>query len=440
MKYGSSDIKNISLTKKIVSRFWEIAETQGTNNKKALLNELRNETEFVNTLRWYFDNLIVTGLKEKKVQKFINNSSLSSKEYVMEWHISDMLQYLNENNTGSDENAKTIVIFSKQFDEKTATGIIRIATKSWNAGLGIGRTTCNAVYGNNFIPMHEVMLCQDYFSDADYFVGKRFAIQAKLDGFRMTIFKKGNKVTVLSRSGKDQTGNFPLIEADVLKAFEGLDVVLDGERMPIGFMEMDSKQQYKLVSNSTKKGGSTEVCLAVYDYMSFNEWNDRKCTNNYATRFTNYNAILENEYKYLFALPALYAGGDVSEIEKWLNWAKENGKEGVIVKDLDAMYEWDRTIACAKVKSFHDIDLKIVGFQEGKGRHKGRLGAIEVEYKGNIVKVGSGFSDVMRDEIWKNKNKYMGKIAEIVFFEETQNKSGGVSLRFPTFKTTKNGD
>jgi len=437
--------------------FYEIEKTQGTNNKKALLKQFENDTEFVKTLRWYFNNLIITGLREKKVTKIANGEwqvHPEGQKDIAKWKLRDLLEYLQECNTGRDLDAKILVTFANRFDKKTSIGIIRIATKSWDKGLGIGRTICNNVYGENFIPMHEVMLCQDYFSDTDYFVGKRFAIQAKLDGFRMTIFKRGNTVSVLSRSGKDQTGNFPLIEKEVLALGPG-DFVLDGERMPVGFMEMDSKQQYKLVSESTRKGGSKEVCLAVYDMMSLKDWEKRE-SDIYENRYHNYMDNLverkqhpngltkiiygKQKYKYLFALPALYIGDDVSEIEKWLNWAKENDKEGVIVKDMDAMYEWDRTIACAKVKSFFDIDLPIVGFNEGKGRHKGRLGAIEVKYKGNIVKVGSGFSDVMRDEIWKNKNKYMGKTAEIVYFEETSNKAGGISLRFPTFKTTKNGD
>jgi len=437
MKYGSSDInEKVSSTEKVISMFYEIEKTQGTNNKKALLKEFENDTEFVKTLRWYFNNLIITGIAAKKVNKeFYHDMGDMPID-----NLGELLEYLTVNNTGRDSDIATVQAFAVKFDGDTEEGIYRLATKSWDKGLGIGRTVCNSVYGDDFIPMHEVMLCQDYFSDPDYFVGKSFAIQAKLDGFRMTIFKKGNNVKVLSRSGKDQTGNFPLIEKDVLNAFPGIDVVLDGERMPVGFMEMDSKQQYKLVSESTRKGGSKEVCLAVYDFMPLKDWNSKKCNQTYSERYANYNAVIGKKYKYLFALPALYIGDNVSEIENWLNWAKENDKEGVIVKDMDAMYEWDRTIACAKVKSFFDIDLPIVGFNEGKGRHKNSLGAIEVEYKGNIVKVGSGFSDIMRKEIWNNKKNYLGKIAEIVYFEETSNKAGGISLRFPTFKTIKIGD
>jgi DNA ligase-1 len=91
-----------------------------------------------------------------------------------------------------------------------------------------------------------------------------------------------------------------------------------------------------------------------------------------------------------------------------------------------------------KVKKMNTVDLEIVGFEEGSGRLAGTLGAIHVRYKdGNIVKVGSGFSDELRKLIWKNawlEQTDLGKIVEIQYFEETTNADGGISLRFPVFK------
>ena len=49
-----------------------------------------------------------------------------------------------------------------------------------------------------------------------------------------------------------------------------------------------------------------------------------------------------------------------------------------------------------KIKKFYDFDLQIVGYEEGTGRNKGRLGAFVVDYNGNKVKVGSGYSDEER--------------------------------------------
>jgi len=426
-----------------IAKFYEIENTQGTNAKKDLLRKYANDQDFTDTLRWYFDNLIVTGLRERKIEK-AENSGEFTRGYSDFHDLTSLLEYITENNTGRDEDAYKVLGFACLFDEKTKIGIIRIATKSWDKGLGIGRTTCNSVYGDDFISIHEVMLCADYFGDPDYYIGKTFGTQVKLDGFRMTAFKKGDSVRIFSRSGKEQTGNFPLIEKEILYAFKD-DVVLDGERQPLGFMEMDSKMQYKLVSNSTKKSGSTEVCFAIYDAMLLKDWEKRNCKRTYSERYAGYMSILTTDgktqkFKHLFGLPCMYIGDDISEIEAGLNWAKETDKEGIIVKDMEGFYEWDRTIACAKVKSFFDIDLEIVGMQEGRGRNKGRLGALLVNYKGNEVGVGTGLSDTQRTEFWKNKNKIIGQTAEIVYFEVSKNKQGIESLRFPVFKTIKDGN
>jgi DNA ligase-1 len=83
------------------------------------------------------------------------------------------------------------------------------------------------------------------------------------------------------------------------------------------------------------------------------------------------------------------------------------------------------------------LDLEIVGYEEGSGRLAGTLGAILVEYKNNVVRVGSGFSDELRREIWKDRIFWFGRICEIQYFEETTNQNGGISLRFPVFKDVR---
>ena len=79
-------------------------------------------------------------------------------------------------------------------------------------------------------------------------------------------------------------------------------------------------------------------------------------------------------------------------------------------------------------------DLKIIGFEEGTGKNRNTLGAIIVDYKGNKVKVGSGFSDIDRDYIWNNQKELVDKIVEVQYFEETTNKKdNNISLRFPVY-------
>jgi DNA ligase-1 len=106
-----------------------------------------------------------------------------------------------------------------------------------------------------------------------------------------------------------------------------------------------------------------------------------------------------------------------------------------MINICDAPYEFKRTNGLLKVKKMQTMDLEIIGFEEGEGRLAGKLGAVLVRYKnGNVVKVGSGFSDDLRVTIWVNQSDYLGNICEVQYFEETTNADGGESLRFPIFK------
>ena len=62
------------------------------------------------------------------------------------------------------------------------------------------------------------------------------------------------------------------------------------------------------------------------------------------------------------------------------------------------------------------------------------MGGVYVEYKGNKVGVGSGWSDEQRLKFWRNNNDIIGKTIEIAYQAETQNKKGEKSLSFPVFK------
>ena len=150
------------------------------------------------------------------------------------------------------------------------------------------------------------------------------------------------------------------------------------------------------------------------------------------------------KFKYFTILPYLYVGNDINEITKWLNYNIDHGEEGVMINILDAPYSFKRTSDLLKVKKMLDIDLEVVGYEEGSGNFSGMLGAFLVRYKeGNIVKVGSGFNKELRQEIWKNPDAYIGKVISVQYFEETVNQQGGISLRFPVyldFRSDKQAD
>lgn len=63
----------------------------------------------------------------------------------------------------------------------------------------------------------------------------------------------------------------------------------------------------------------------------------------------------------------------------------------------------------------------VVGFLEGKdtdkgGKHVNSLGALELQTEGQVkFKVGTGFTDAQRDEIWKSRLNYLDRIAVVEY-------------------------
>ena len=115
--------------------------------------------------------------------------------------------------------------------------------------------------------------------------------------------------------------------------------------------------------------------------------------------------------------------------------AIERGFEGIMIKDPDAVYECKRSTSWLKQKPFIEVSLTVLETEEGTGRNEGKMGALVCEgtEDGKLIKVnvGSGFSDLDRDEFWSCKVD--GQVVEVRADAITQNQDGTYSLRFPRF-------
>lgn len=117
--------------------------------------------------------------------------------------------------------------------------------------------------------------------------------------------------------------------------------------------------------------------------------------------------------------------------------AIESGFEGIMIKDVDAIYECKRSVSWLKQKPFIEVSLEVSDVEEGTGKNVGRLGALVCsgvdDGKTIIVNCGSGFSDDNRIEFWSNRDNLHRQIVEVRADAVTQNQDGTYSLRFPRF-------
>src|SRR5690606_20801028 len=170
--------------------------------------------------------------------------------------------------------------------------------------------------------------------------------------------------------------------------------------------------------------------------LTWSEWQDGRSREDYMNRLSR---LLCGSYDAADAdikIARTHFTPGTAGHETWQGWCNElkarGGYDGLILRDPKGT--WTRgsgvTGEIIKLKPVLSFDLRVVGAEEGKGKHAGRLGAIVVEFQGKKLRVGTGFSDAERKDWWENGEDLIGQIAEI----EAMDFSADGLLREPRFK------
>lgn len=407
----------------------ELQNTSSTLEKQNILKRNESNELFKELLKFLLDPMIVTGISKKKIEKI--DISMSDIPLCL-YDIRNLFNYLKEHNTGTDNDiimCKMAMVYDK---DELNDFIKSIITKSLK--LGIDVKTANKVYGKDFIPVLDVMLGTSI-EKCKIPQDTWFAISQKLNGSRC-FYYKGKLYT---RQGKVYTGCEHIIK-DIKNLISNhpilTDYVFDGELILKDRSLGDSEAFQKGVgiANSDNEN-KEELKLVIFDMLPTKEFEAGISELTYSHRQGMLKSLDFEVFNFenLSVVPMFYQGRDQSKIWEWLDYAEQNDMEGVMV-NLDTPYECKRTKNLIKVKKFYTLDLKVTDAVEGDGRLKGTLGALVVDYKGNTVNVGSGFSDAQRKEFWENKDDIIGRVIEVKYKEITKNKDTGLeSLQFPVF-------
>lgn len=322
--------------------------------------------------------------------------------------------------TGNKAKDEVVAVFSRMTKEESSL-YEKILLKS---SIGVGTSTVNKVWPK-LIPEFKVMLAPSELpnlTDLQY----PLYIQPKYDGYRC-VYYNGKLYT---RSGLE----FPNVnlKTHFSTLFNLENVVLDGEL----YIEKTPFNELTKVLNADNAVIPINLKYFVYDCVPLQDWDKQKTSVTYTDRLKLIRQTLNDlqDYKKIIDTPTDRVESAAEAIEIYKKYLK-NGYEGCMLKALEGKYQWKRCTLKSgemiKLKPFKSEDLEIVAVVEGEGKYQGTLGSIIV--KGNNVaetSVGSGFTDEDRKEIWDNKDKYIGKIAEIKYFEISEDKV----LRFPIFE------
>ena len=412
--------------KEVIKIFKQIQETSSTNDKKAIIVANKDNELFKKCLVFLLDGNINTGISNKKINKKVEPSSELAPYYLcMNSTFEEVMDYLIKNNTGTDVDIFEIQCFLIGHEEDREF-YEQMITKSFK--LGADKKVINSVIPR-LIPTWDIMLGTSI-EHCKLPENTWFSLSQKLNGNRCTYYN-GEFYT---RQNKKYIG-LNHIKADIDKIPNAKEYVFDGEliyKNNEGLSDSSAFQKGTGIANN-KSESKEELKLVLFDVLPKEEFDNKISKDTYKIRKKHLLDLKQYETENIEIVQMFCEGTDQSEIWKWLDYCEQHDMEGCML-NLDTPYECKRTKSLMKIKKFYDFDLQIVGYEEGTGRNKGRLGAFVVDYNGNKVKVGSGYSDEERVNFWNNRDKYIGRVITVKYKEISKDKKTGLeSLQFPVY-------
>lgn len=302
----------------------------------------------------------------------------------------------------------------------------------------------------NMVTDLHCMLAKSYPKDLRITNTKQYYIQEKLNGNRCIAWYDFDKAKwrFTSRSQKEKSYPFDMTRLDK-------DYIYDGEVMSRNAMGNRDFAKTSGLANS-KYGDKSELVYIIYDILDNQH--------SYEHRWFTLEAMLldpldttftEGRFKFgetslsknVALLPPLakiniHPNPEYNwRLDKLLDEIVDEGGEGIMLRDPEAPYyhssgSGDRKPYLLKYKKLKTCDLRITGWNEGKGKYEGMIGSFICEDDAGTVKVNvAGIDDDTRAS---DPNLWIGKIIEIAYFEASQSKTKDTSsLQFPRYKRTR---
>ena len=357
-----------------------------------------------------------------------------------DWNkFTEILDELSEKRAADLNDVRRLKYFITGYSSLDAQGLMSmVVAKDLRLNLGIKKL--QAVY-RGFYNKPQVQLAENY--KGEVFTNGLYS--RKFDGKRMYIMNR----VAYSRSNK------PCKQAPIQHILDQipnymLTAVLDGEVL---YFDKEGNEDFQKGISLTASDERILDCNNLY-YVIFDiiQLDDFKNKNNkylslpFSEKYKMVCELLEAKDSSRFGYSVLDTLAPNILIARQehdpciFQYEKAHKKwEGLMYRDGDACYQFKRTKSLLKIKDMQDAEFKIHSISEGTGKNEGKLGALNIKFKGNIVGVGSGFKDEDREIIWANSKIFLNEkfvedfSVKVQYFEETTDADGNPSLRFPVF-------
>lgn len=401
---------------KIRILFEQLMQTPGRNDKQDLVEAFRSmvDDDIKADLDFCFE--VLAG---KHKLGYTYNSYVAKTyepEHMYTFEESSIREFVNglKSLPATDVGIRTATLSTP---EKCRVFIAMLVNREWKLGFSNKDTMIT-----NLSPMLAKKYPESHHEQYYY-------IQEKLDGNRCIAYFDNDeqKWKFQSRSGKPLKVDFDMswVTDDVEKP------IFDGEIMTLGHAGSRDFNRTSGAING-KYTNKSDLHYYIYDIVADKlPYKERKeILDKYAEQGTGEQCSILPVLDYV----PIYLNTDYNwKLDEWLDKITDKGGEGIMLRDPNAYYQHKRTDALLKYKKLQTMDLRITGWNEGKGKYEGAIGSFICENDEHTIKVNvAGINDYIR---WSEPEQWIGRIIEVAYFDYSASKTGDkISLRFPRMK------
>ena len=417
----------LAITKKFIE---ESNSTNSNSDKLAVIEKYKNQPDLLKVLQYTYDTFKQYGVTSANCKK---RSDLCM-PFTPYSNIFDLLDALaNRDLTGHDaiETVNGFVEENKMYEDIIWNIIDRnLKTRSTVSMI-------NKVIPG-LIPTFDVALAKAYDEKTQKKVDWKdgWFVSRKLDGVRcLTVIDMFGEVKFFSRQGKEFL-TLDNLKMDI-KALGLTNTVFDGE---VCIVDENMNEDFAGIIKEIKRKDHTiqNPYYYIFDMLDLEDFNDKVSKDNFANRLVNLRNTVE-ETRMVGILEQLECNDIIFDL--MMGNSKRGGWEGLMLRK-NSTYKGKRSNEILKVKQMFDDEYVVVDLEndyhrvivDGQEIEEMMLKNVIIEHKGNRVQVGSGFSHEQRRHFYENPDEILGKQITVQYFEETTNKNGTHSLRFPVIK------
>lgn len=415
----------------------ELNENNGSNYKMDVLRKYKDNALLQRVLKMTYDKVAFTyGVSVKAIDNAAwleeNPGTLTLVEAL------DILenQFLTRNVTGH-EAAQCLTNMVAALPEEDGELLRMIVNRDLR--INMGRSNINKVFKDLIVkPIY--MRCGLFTQKTKSKINPNGAyVQLKADGtYREFTVEDGN-VTCTSRSG--EAYYYPNL-------FKVLKQKPDGHYVGELTIEKDGVPLDRATGNGLINSDDIpydDLVLDLWDYITLEEYTDAankiKGKTPYHERFSKLRNIIGSNSKNVRVIETHIVNSFSEALvhcSKWMN----DGLEGAILKDANAIFRDGTSDQQLKMKLEIDADVRIIGYKPGREgtKREGRIGSIEFETDDKQVRgFAAGLTEDKLDEFQARWDEINGSIMTVTFNDLTKARDNDYyALSHPRFKELRN--